>query len=59
MDTAGGGDAMSQPETFVEEILHHATPGTSAEPNTTQEPMLMRNAGNWLLMFHGTRISQR
>ncbi len=54
MDTAGQSDAMSQPETFIEEILHHATPGTSAEPNTTQEPMLMRNAGNWLLMFHGT-----
>jgi hypothetical protein len=33
--------------------MHHATPGTSAEPNTTQEPMLMRNAGKWLLMFHG------
>jgi hypothetical protein len=45
--------AMAQPETFVEEILHHATPGTSAEPNSTQEPMLMRNAGSWLLMFHG------
>jgi hypothetical protein len=48
-----GDEGMSQPETFIEEILHHATPGTSAEPNTTQEPMLMRQAGNWLLMFHG------
>jgi hypothetical protein len=45
--------SMGEPETFVEEILHHATPGTSAEPNTTQEPMLMRQTDNWLLMFHG------
>ena len=46
-------NGMSQPGTFIEEILHHATPGTSAEPNTTQEPMLMLQTGNWLLMFHG------
>jgi hypothetical protein len=43
-----------QPETFIDEILHHATAGTSAEPNSTVEPMIMRARGQWLLMFHGT-----
>jgi hypothetical protein len=53
MDHKNEDHGMAEPETFIEEILHHATPGTSAEPNTTQEPMLMRQAGPWLLMFHG------
>jgi len=43
-----------QPETFIDEILHHATAGTSAQPNSTVEPMIMRTHGPWLLMFHGT-----
>jgi hypothetical protein len=43
-----------QPATFIDEILHHSTPGTSAEPNSTAEPMIMRPMGNWLFMFHGT-----
>jgi hypothetical protein len=43
-----------QPETFIDEILHHDTAGTSAQPNSTVEPMIMRERGQWLLMFHGT-----
>jgi len=43
-----------QPETFIDEILHHATAGTSAQPNSVQEPMLMQTKAGWLWMFHGT-----
>ena len=41
-----------QSRTFVEEILHHATSGTSAEPNSTPMPMMMTMHGSWRLMFH-------
>jgi hypothetical protein len=44
----------SQPASFIEAILHHATSGTSAQPNSTLEPMIMRPMGKWLFMFHGT-----
>lgn len=40
------------PKTFLEEIRHHATSGTSAEPNSTPVPMLMTMKGPWMLMFH-------
>lgn len=40
------------PQTFMQEILHHATSGTSAEPNSTPNPMLMTMHGPWMLMFH-------
>ncbi|HEV8490740.1 MAG TPA: hypothetical protein VGR76_00665 [Candidatus Angelobacter sp.] len=43
----------SAPLTFIDEILHHATAGTSAQPNSTDEPMIMRARGKWMLMFHG------
>ncbi len=42
-----------QPNTFVESSVHHGTPGTSAEPDSTPMPMLMTMKGNWMLMFHG------
>jgi hypothetical protein len=38
--------------TFIDEILHHATSGTSAEPNSTPMPMMMTAHGPWMLMFH-------
>ncbi|HET9101398.1 MAG TPA: hypothetical protein VFN62_13470 [Acidobacteriaceae bacterium] len=38
--------------TFTQEILHHATSGTSAEPNSTPMPMIMTAHGSWMLMFH-------
>ena len=41
-----------KPKTFIEEIKHHATSGTSAEPNSTPTPMLMTMKGRWMLMFH-------
>ncbi len=41
------------PATFLEEIQHHGTSGTSAEPNSTPVPMLMSMKGEWMLMFHG------
>ena len=41
-----------RPETFVQEILAHNTSGTSAEPNSTPAPMLMKQAHGWLFMFH-------
>ncbi len=43
--TMAGGD-------FLQTILLHTTSGTSAEPNSTPVPMLMRRAGEWMLMFH-------
>ena len=41
------------PRTFIEEIAHHSTSGTSAEPNSVPMPMLMTMKGKWMLMFHG------
>jgi len=43
-----------QPTTFIDEILHHSTAGTSAQPTSTNEPMIMRVHGKWMFMFHGT-----
>jgi hypothetical protein len=40
------------PETFIQEIEHHTSSGTSAEPNSTPAPMLMTEKGKWMLMFH-------
>jgi hypothetical protein len=40
------------PKTFVQEILAHDTSGTSAEPDSTPAPMLMKTKGPWTLMFH-------
>jgi len=40
------------PAFFMEEIQHHGSSGTSAEPNSTPGPMLMSMRGTWMLMFH-------
>jgi len=40
------------PETFLNEIVHHATSGTSPEPNSTPIPVLMTMRRGWMLMFH-------
>ena len=42
-----------QPHTLIEEITHHGTSGTSAEPNSTPAPMLTMTKGKWMMMFHG------
>jgi hypothetical protein len=41
-----------QPKSFTQEIRHHGSSGTSAEPNSTQVPMLMAMKGPWMFMFH-------
>jgi len=38
---------------FTQSIEHHASSGTSSEPNSTPTPMWMTMHGNWMLMFHG------
>ena len=49
----GPNDQMNmRPDTFVQEILAHNTSGTSAEPDSTPVPMLMRTSHKWTLMFH-------
>jgi hypothetical protein len=40
-------------ESLIEFLLHHATSGTDAEPNSTPFQMLMTIRGGWTLMFHG------
>ena len=40
------------PHTFLQEVQHHGSSGTSAEPNSTPLPMLMTMRGGWMLMFH-------
>ena len=51
----GMSDMMNEmhPHNFIAEIKHHASSGTSAEPNSTPAPMIMAMKGNWMLMFHG------
>lgn len=39
--------------TFIDEILHHDTAGTSAQPYSIDPPMIMRLRGQWMFMFHG------
>ena len=63
--TAGMGDTngmqgmsmhggMRPADSFIDEILQHATAGTTAEPNSTPHDMLMKQHGAWMLMLHGT-----
>src|SRR5690348_10725797 len=40
------------PENFVQSILSHTGSGTSAQPISTEAPMLMTMKGSWMLMFH-------
>jgi hypothetical protein len=51
---SGMSELMKQmePTTFQQEILHHGSSGTSAEPDSTPVPMLMTMHGPWMLMFH-------
>ncbi len=41
-----------RPRALLQQIEHHASSGTSAEPNSTPTPMLMTMTGRWMLMFH-------
>jgi hypothetical protein len=47
-------DMAAPPDGFIGTILRHDASGTSAEPNSTPAPMLMKSAGGWMLMFHGS-----
>src|SRR5580693_8478204 len=47
-----GGVMNMQPQNLIQEIEHHASSGTSAEPNSTPTPMWMTMHGDWMLMFH-------
>lgn len=47
---AGGMNMQAQ--TFIQEIEHHDTSGTSAEPDSTPVPMWMTMKGAWTIMFH-------
>ncbi|WP_245536431.1 hypothetical protein [Terriglobus saanensis] len=42
-----------RPQNFLQQILHHSSSGTTAEPNSTPTPMLMSMRGKWMFMFHG------
>ncbi|MEO8869215.1 MAG: hypothetical protein ABI357_00135 [Granulicella sp.] len=55
MNMSGGtSELMSQmhPQNFLQQIQHHGSSGTSAEPNSTPVPMWMTMKGPWMLMFH-------
>ena len=52
-DMPGMDHGAHKPISFIDEILHHSTSGTSAQPNSTAEPMVMLPKGNWMFMFHG------
>ncbi len=41
-----------KPITFIDEILDHATSGTSVQPNSVSQPMIMVTKGQWMFMFH-------
>ncbi len=42
----------SQAPTFIDEILRHDISGTSAQPNSVAQPMIMLTGGDWMFMFH-------
>lgn len=53
MGAAPHATASTQPGSLIELLEQHATSGTDAEPKSTPIEMLMRQEGNWMLMFHG------
>lgn len=40
-------------KSLKENVLRHASSGTSLEPDSSAPPMLMRMSGNWMEMLHG------
>src|ERR1700732_2807433 len=45
------GSAHDQPVTFIDEILHHDTAGTSAQPKTTKQTTHLRGGGEGVVFF--------
>jgi hypothetical protein len=41
-------------KSLIDQILEHSSAGTSGEPASTPHPMLMKHAGGWTLMLHGS-----
>ncbi len=52
-DMPGMHHGEHQTHGLIDEILSHETSGTSAQPNSTAEPMLMLSKAGWQWMFHG------
>jgi hypothetical protein len=52
MQMKGPGLMSMHSDTFLQEIVHHGSAGTSAESNSTPTPMLMTTKGSWMFMFH-------
>lgn len=52
MRMSSGAPMVMQPQNLLQQITAHSTSGTSAEPNSTPVPMLMKQKGSWMLMFH-------
>ena len=48
------GMEMPAPHALIDTILQHTSSGTTVEPPSTPMRMLMRPAGGWQLMLHGT-----
>jgi len=48
----GADQMIMRPDNFVQSILSHTGSGTSAQPISTEAPMLMTMKGSWTLMFH-------
>jgi len=46
-------DMDKSPDPFLDQILVHNSSGTSLEPASIPEPMLMTTKGKWMFMFHG------
>ena len=46
-------DMSKPPNTFIGLVEQHNSSGTSIEPATSPDPMLMTMKNNWMLMFHG------
>ena len=43
----------SAPPTLLEAVEQHTLSGTDVEPASTPAQMIMRQSGDWMLMFHG------
>lgn len=53
MDGMDHSHPSMQAPSMIETVEQHTSSGTDAEPDSTPAAMLMRNQGNWMLMFHG------
>jgi hypothetical protein len=52
--SVSGMSSMSQPATFIGQILNHESAGTTANPAAMPHDMLMTQRGAWQFMLHGS-----